>query len=84
MTLYRVVSYYMDMENNKPTLEQIQALATFADANGRTWKSGLRHCWEAGCYNSYSGTERCDLLQQIRNSFGPSWLVRFSLKKAVA
>ena len=72
------------MENNKPTTEQIQALATFAAANGRTWKESLRHCWETGCYSRYSGTERCDLLQQIRNNFGPYWLVRFSLKKAVA
>ncbi len=70
------------MENNKPTAEQIQALVTFANANGRTWKSNLRHCWEAGCYDLHSGTERMDLLQQIRNSFGPSWLVRFRLPSA--
>jgi hypothetical protein len=70
------------MEDNNPTAEQIQALVAFASANGRTWKSNLRHCWEAGCYDMYSGAERCDLLQQIRNSFGPSWLVRFSLKGA--
>ena len=72
------------METNKPTPEQMQAIFTFANANGRDWKSDLRHCWEAGCYSSYNGTKRCDLLQQIRNSFGPSWLVNFSLKKAVA
>lgn len=53
------------MENNKPTTEQIQALVTFATANGRTWKS----------------RRRSDLLQQLRNSFGPPWLVRFSLAK---
>jgi hypothetical protein len=70
------------MKQNKPTPEQIQALVTFAAVNGRTWKESLRHCWEAGCYSHYNGTERCDLLQQVRNSFGPSWLVGFSLKKA--
>jgi hypothetical protein len=72
------------MENNKPTAEQIQALSTFAKANGRNWKQNLRHAWETGLYSHYKGTERCDLLQQIRNNFGPSWLVRFSFKNAVA
>jgi len=69
---------------NEPTTKQIQALATFAAANGRTWKSALRHCWETGLYGHYNGTERSDLLQQVRNQFGPSWLVRFSLKKGAA
>lgn len=72
--------YNTGMENNTPNAEQIEALKQFAAANGRTWKSALRHCWETGRYNDYSGTQRCDLLQQIRNGFGPSWLVRFSLK----
>lgn len=60
-----------------PTVEQLQALLGFAKANGRTWKSNLRHCWETGRYSDYNGANRCDLLQQIRNSFGPSWLIRF-------
>lgn len=67
------------MENNTASVQQIEALRQFAAANGRTWKSSLRHCWEAGCYSNYSGTERSDLLQQVRNQFGPSWLVRFRL-----
>jgi hypothetical protein len=67
------------MENNKPTAEQIQALRTFAAANGRTWKSKLNEAWMSGRYNDYSGTERSDLLQQVRNNLGPSWLVRFIL-----
>ncbi len=64
---------------NTPTAEQMEALRTFAAANGRNWKQSLRHCWETGCYSDYSGTERSDLLQRVRNSFGPSWLVRFRL-----
>ena len=69
---------------NTPTAEQIEALITFALANGRhSWKSSLRHCWETGRYRDYCGTERQDLLQQVRNEFGPSWLVRFSMKKAM-
>lgn len=68
------------MGNITPTTEQIEALKTFAAANGRTWKQALRHAWETGRYDDYNGTERSDLLQQVRNSFGPSWLIRFSLK----
>jgi hypothetical protein len=63
----------------EPSAEQLDALRTFAKANGRTWKSGLRHCWETGKYAYYSGTDRSDLLQQVRNEFGPSWLVRFKI-----
>lgn len=63
-----------------PTIEQLDALKTFANANGRTWKSNLRQAWMTGRYSDYPGTDRSDLLQQIRNGFGPSWLVRFSLK----
>jgi hypothetical protein len=70
-----------DRGGNKPTTEQIQALVAFARANGRTWKSKLNHAWMTGLYDDYPATDRCDLLQQVRNSFGPSWLVRFSLRK---
>lgn len=63
-----------------PTTEQIDALVIFATANGRSWKAHLRHCWEAGCYSQYPGTQRQDLLQQIRNQFGPTWLTSFSFK----
>lgn len=60
------------------TTEQLAALRTFADANGRTWKSSLNTAWSTGRYADYSGTEEYGLLQQIRNAFGPSWLHRFS------
>ena len=69
------------MQNDKPTDEQIAALTAFAAANGSSWKSKLNHCWVEGCYNRYPGTEQSDLLQQIRNSFGQSWLFRLSLNK---
>ena len=62
-----------------PNDEQLQALKDFAAANGRYWKQNLRHCWETGLYSHYKGTDRQDLLQQVRNSFGPTWLMRFSL-----
>lgn len=63
----------------KPSEEQIKALQTFAAHNGRTWKSALCFCWETGRYKDFNGVERSDLLQQIRNSLGPSWLTRFRL-----
>lgn len=59
-----------------PRTEQLIALAAFATANGRTWKSALRHCWETGDYN---GFEASNFLQQLRNEFGPTWLVNHKL-----
>lgn len=67
------------MANNYPSVEQLEALRTFAAANGRNWKSNLRQAWMTGIYDEYAGTGRRDLLQQVRNAFGPTWLVRFRL-----
>lgn len=61
--------------------EQLAALVVFAKANGRSWKAALNHCWSEGCYRKYNGTDDEGSLQQIRNTFGPSWLVRFSFNK---
>jgi hypothetical protein len=58
--------------------EQLAALRTFATANGAQWKSKLNVAWMTGRYNDYNGTEEYGLLQQVRNTFGPSWLVKFS------
>lgn len=61
-----------------PSLEQIKALLAWAEANGRTWKSKLDAAWmKAG--EGVPGY--CPALQQVRNQFGPSWLVRMSLPK---
>jgi hypothetical protein len=62
------------------TEQQLIALRAFAKANGRTWKSKLNHAWMTGLYNSSDDSMN---LQQIRNTFGPTWLVRFSLKAEV-
>jgi len=72
----------LSVEPSQPNDSQIEALIEFADANGRTWKSALRDCWQTGRYPRYSGTQKANLLQQVRNSFGPSWLSTFSLKAA--
>jgi len=61
--------------------EQLAALRTFARANGRSWKSHLNDAWSTGNYHRYSGTDDYGSLQQVRNQFGPSWLVRFSFDK---
>lgn len=58
--------------------EQLNALRTFANANGRSWKSSLNVAWSTGRYDDYNGTDDYGALQQIRNTFGPSWLVKFS------
>ena len=59
-------------------VEQLAALRAFADANGHHWKSKLSHAWSTGRYRDYNGTDDYGALQQVRNTFGPSWLVRFS------
>lgn len=66
-----------------PNADQIQALKQFAAANGRNWKSELNNLWMNGAYRyAVMGGADAGLLQQVRNEFGPSWLVRFSLKAA--
>ena len=62
------------------TPEQIEALVRFARVNGRNWKQVLRDAWMAGGYDATTGHYIDGPLQQIRNTFGPSWLTRFSLK----
>ena len=55
------------------TQEQSEALVSWAHLYGRTWKQALRFAWMDG---NYHGFTKSNYLQQIRNSFGPSWLVR--------
>lgn len=65
----------------EPTAEQLAELKNFAAMNGRTWKSRLRHAWETGQYAECGAADYSHLLQQIRNTFGPTWLVNFKLAK---
>lgn len=60
------------------TREQYEALLTFAQENGKRWKALLNVAWSTGRYDDYKGTDQYGLLQQIRNTFGPSWLVKFN------
>lgn len=54
-----------------PTTEQVTALREYANQHGRTWKQQLSLAW-------FSAGEP-GILQQIRNEFGPSWLIKFRL-----
>jgi hypothetical protein len=69
---------------NTPNAEQIEALKNYAAENGRCWKSQLRDAWMAGGYDTQTGQYIDGPLQQLRNTFGPSWLTTFSLRKVVA
>lgn len=54
-----------------PNRAQLKALLDFARENGRGWKAKLDEVWMKA-----SGGP---LLQQVRNQFGPSWLVAVKL-----
>jgi hypothetical protein len=67
--------------HNTLTAQQLNALQSWARIRGRNWKSELNHAWMTGDYGLVAYTHS---LQQVRNQFGPSWLVSFNLKKALA
>jgi hypothetical protein len=58
------------------TAEQLAAIEAWAKMYGRAWKAALRAAWASGDYQGFDGAP---LLQQLRNTFGPSWLVSFRL-----
>lgn len=53
--------------------EQIDALRAYRDRHGRRWKSRLLAEWL-----SSTGDEGPEL-RQVRNTFGPSWLLSYRL-----
>lgn len=68
---------------SKPQLTRAQAcaLSLFATLNGRRWKECLRTAWCTGDYARFGCSGLSGLLQQVRNQFGPSWLIRYKLPK---
>lgn len=61
------------MKSKRPSLadltpEQRGALIAFAQEHGRNWKATLLAGWLRAAFPGY--------LQQIRNSFGPEWLMK--------
>ena len=64
----------------EPSAEQWEALKRFAAQHGRTWKATLREAWMSGIYPSSEGDDSA-LLQQVRNTFGPRWLMLIDIRK---
>jgi hypothetical protein len=60
------------------TEEEVAALVAFAGRNGRSWKEKLWTIWGNG--RDYYEPEG-QVLHQIRNNYGPSWLHDFKLPK---
>jgi len=58
-----------------PNAEQIAAVERFAAIGGRYWKSRLRYYWEMGM-PVWLGDDAA-LLQQVRNTCGPRWLIKY-------
>lgn len=64
-----------DVENvieQQPTGIQIDALRQYAREEGRNWKSRLLDDWTNG--------RTVGPLQEVRNQFGPSWLLTHGTK----
>ena len=63
---------FAEPELRGPSQEQLAALQNFATTNGRSWKRALLSAWgNGGCDRLAEGA----LLQQVRNQFGPTWLM---------
>lgn len=61
-----------------PTPEQLERLRQFAQQYGPAWKEILITMWGRGTdMNEQDGY----LLHQIRNQYGPSWLMNFKPKE---
>lgn len=52
------------------TEDQYRALQNYAVKHGSRWKAMLMDSWQRGGAHG-------PLLQQVRNTFGPSWLLGF-------
>jgi hypothetical protein len=57
------------MHNLNP--DQATAIRSFAAQHGRYWKEKLRDVWLTDPFIPH-----CALLRQVRNQFGPAWLVK--------
>ena len=61
---------------------EIQALAYWKLHNGRHWKLELLKAWGNHVYGELP-SDHPALLHGLRNRLGPTWLIHFSLEKAV-
>lgn len=67
------------MKNAQPTAEQLQAIRDYAAAVGSNWKASLRRDWMRSGTDVWEVRDRYYLLQQVRNTFGPSWLASYEV-----
>lgn len=56
------------------TADQIKVLADFAKSRGHFWKRKLRSYWLGRNSHGWLDDHQASRLQQIRNTFGPSFL----------
>jgi hypothetical protein len=66
----------MSRAKQTPSPEQLAALQAWANVYGTRWKASLHTAWEKAGQGYAAYTPQ---LQQLRNNFGPSWLVRYKL-----
>jgi hypothetical protein len=64
-------------EAGQPTPEQLEAILAFARSHGRYWKGELNDAWLSG---ADAREPNGHLLRQVRNQFGPLWLVNYRSK----
>lgn len=57
------------------TNDQREALKFFSEKNGQAWKDKLNIAWTSGSYKGLDNNQSA-LLQQVRNQYGPEWLVK--------
>jgi hypothetical protein len=62
----------VDESEARQVLEEVRAVL------GRNYKSAVRSAWMNGDYEAQGLSKWASRLQQIRNQYGPSWLVRAS------
>lgn len=62
------------------TDEQKEAIEACKALHGRTWKSKLRQMWMYGNYDDFGMDPHSRGLQQVRNQFGPTWLINYGRK----
>lgn len=58
-----------------PTAEQMQAVKDYAETVGEGWKDSLLVDWRRSGTQVWALRDRYHLLQQVRNTLGPKWLV---------
>lgn len=66
------------MAKEEPNEEQLEAIKAFAKKYGRCWKQDLNNAWMNG---KDAQEPNGHLLRQVRNNFGPPWLINFKLEK---